>query len=482
MRGKTSTRVAIEDQYMSKRLIPILGALMTVGAILAAGLPGISRADITYTVNSTLDQLDDDVLDGICHTAANTCTLRAAVMQANRVSAPAVTISLPAGTFTLTRPVTGSNDEQNGDLDFLTPVIGNAVISVVGAGMSTTIIDANQIDRVIQVYRDRTVRFYSLAIRNGLTNVLGGGINLDQNAAVFMTECAIEGNRAQGGGGAFSGTGALMDLYRSTVSGNLAEGNGGGLDMGGALVLRQSSVERNTGGYGGGILALGDVSIISSAIINNEAEFLGGGMRVGLGAFLMINTTVAGNVSKIDGGGLYMEFTDTIQNIYNSTIAFNGADEDQDLIGKGGGIFVNQGAPSVRFNIYNTIVAGNYVSNSPQPDDCWGIVKTHARNLFGSTNGCTIDQISGSWDFLNSLNFLGPLQNNGGPTQTIALLAGSNAINAGTPGAGCLDNTSTTIATDQRGFPRNVGICDLGAYEFGAIDPDNAIFRNGFES
>ncbi|HMM68022.1 MAG TPA: hypothetical protein PKC03_13875, partial [Dokdonella sp.] len=202
---------------------------MTVGAILAAGLPGVSRADITYTVNSTLDQLDDDVLDGICHTAANTCTLRAAVMQANRVSAPAVTISLPAGTFTLTRPVTGSNDEQNGDLDFLTPVTGNAVISVVGAGMSTTIIDANQIDRVIQVYRDRTVRFYSLAIRNGLTNVLGGGINLDQNAAVFMTECAIEGNRAQGGGGAFSGTGALMDLYRSTVSGNLAEGNGGGL-------------------------------------------------------------------------------------------------------------------------------------------------------------------------------------------------------------------------------------------------------------
>jgi hypothetical protein len=356
---------------------------------------------------------------------------------------------------------------------------------VVGAGMSTTIIDANQIDRVIQVYRDRTVRFYSLTIRNGLTSESGGGILINQDATVYVSECAIDANQAQGGGGgALNEFGSLLDVSRSFVSANSAHGNGGGLQIaGGSLILRQSSVERNTSSLsGGGILAFGSVTIIASAIISNAVEDSGGGMWFGYDALLMVNTTVAGNVSKGDGGGLYLKSSDQAQNIYNSSIILNDADDDQDFFGNGGGIFVDQVAPFIRLNIYNTILAGNYVSNSPQPDDCRGTVKTHARNLFGSTNGCTIDQISGSWDFLNSLNFLGPLQNNGGPTQTIALLAGSNAINAGTPGAGCLDNTSTTIATDQRGFPRNVGICDLGAYEFGAIDPDNVIFRNGFES
>ncbi|MEO7064662.1 MAG: hypothetical protein ABI082_12935, partial [Dokdonella sp.] len=56
----------------------------------------------TFTVNSTLDQVDDDTTDNVCHTAANTCTLRAAVMQANRAPTAGATIMLPAGVYTLT--------------------------------------------------------------------------------------------------------------------------------------------------------------------------------------------------------------------------------------------------------------------------------------------------------------------------------------------------------------------------------------------
>ena len=91
---------------------------------------------------------------------------------------------------------------------------------------------------------------------------------------------------------------------------------------------------------------------------------------------------------------------------------------------------------------------------------------------------------------------LRPLKNNGGPTQTHALVAGSPAIDAGNPG-GCRDNSGALLQTDQRGFPRNVdgnsdgtARCDIGAVEFGAgsatlmdFDGDGrsdiAVYRDG---
>ncbi|MEP6511406.1 MAG: hypothetical protein ABJB02_07420, partial [Dokdonella sp.] len=111
----------------------------------------------TFTVNSTLDGIDDDTSDGVCHTAANTCTLRAAVMQANRSSGAGATIMLPAGTFILTRPAANGDGEDNGDLNLTAPPSGsgNAVIAIIGAGVARTIIDANQIDRVFHIEPSR---------------------------------------------------------------------------------------------------------------------------------------------------------------------------------------------------------------------------------------------------------------------------------------------------------------------------------------
>ena len=83
------------------------------------------------------------------------------------------------------------------------------------------------------------------------------------------------------------------------------------------------------------------------------------------------------------------------------------------------------------------------------------------------THQCGGPGARGNYDFINSLAFIGPLQDNGGPTWTHALLAGSNAIDGGDPIQGCVDNNSVPIATDQRGIPRVVGAsCDIGAYEF----------------
>ncbi len=69
----------------------------------------------TFTVNSTLDQVDDDISDSVCHTVANTCTLRAAVMQPNRAPTAGATIILPAGVYTLTRPPVNDDGDDSGD-------------------------------------------------------------------------------------------------------------------------------------------------------------------------------------------------------------------------------------------------------------------------------------------------------------------------------------------------------------------------------
>jgi len=108
-----------------------------------------------------------------------------------------------------------------------------------------------------------------------------------------------------------------------------------------------------------------------------------------------------------------------------------------------------------------------------------GKPQTSLNPYFAPANGCSITPVTGTWGLLNGLSTLGPSQNNGGPTQTIALLPGSNAIAAAT--SGCVVQNSTILPTDQRGFPRHDGICDIGAFEYGSLDPNDVIFENGFE-
>jgi hypothetical protein len=113
----------------------------------------------------------------------------------------------------------------------------------------------------------------------------------------------------------------------------------------------------------------------------------------------------------------------------------------------------------------NTMISGDFFTDGatlPTPDDCYGALNSLGHNLIQTTSNCAIGGTTiGNLTGLDPL--LGPLQNNGGPTQTRALLHGSPAIDAG-------DNNLCS-ASDQRGFvrPINGGIsltCDIGAFEF----------------
>jgi large repetitive protein len=130
----------------------------------------------------------------------------------------------------------------------------------------------------------------------------------------------------------------------------------------------------------------------------------------------------------------------------------------------------------VAFNLRNTLLAGNFRSGAPEYTECGGKLTVFGVNLIGITtldvDHLSIDNNFGDWALLNSQALLGQLADNGGPTLTHALLAGSNAIDGGDPDNGCVDETSAVLQTDQRAAPRVAGArCDIGAFEFGALPP-----------
>jgi len=160
----------------------------------------------------------------------------------------------------------------------------------------------------------------------------------------------------------------------------------------------------------------------------------------------MINSsTLNGNSSHSFGGGISCYGTLTLS---NTTISGNNA-------GTGGGIDIYGGTAALQ----NSIVA-----NSSYGGDCYGSLTSKGYSL-SSDNTCAFN---GTGDLNNTNAGLGPLQNNGGPTQTMALPSGSPAVDAGNP-SGCTDGQGQLLKTDQRGQSRpdseDTGGCDIGAYE-----------------
>ena len=141
--------------------------------------------------------------------------------------------------------------------------------------------------------------------------------------------------------------------------------------------------------------------------------------------------------------------------VLNSTVSGNTATDCC-----GGGLCLHKR----RTLIVGSIVAGN--SSGGVGPDCVSSsdpsLSSGGFNLFGDTSDCTIRGRS-SLDIVGADPILGVLADNDGPTKTHAVLAGSPAIDMGTPKIGKALLLCTPF--DQRGFPRN-GRCDIGAYEF----------------
>ena len=122
-------------------MAPVSRFLLGVAALLLAVAPA---AAATFTVNDTTDAVDAAPGDGKCATAVATCTLRAAIQEAN-AHAGADTIMVPAGTYLLTIAGQGEDIAATGDLDITDDV------TITGAGADNTILDGNGIDRIFDI-------------------------------------------------------------------------------------------------------------------------------------------------------------------------------------------------------------------------------------------------------------------------------------------------------------------------------------------
>ncbi len=423
-----------------------------------------SRSRLVRRWCPDLERLEDRTLPS-SYTAATAVDLLAALSAANAAGgtntialiAPStspyvLTAALPDVAAGNDLTITGNGDTIERSTDPSAPAFGLLVVDP-GASLSVQ----------------------NLTLENGDAplGTSGGGI-LNQGT-LTVENCAITGNTAQdsstnSGGGGIANLSGTLTVDHSTISNNSTPGAGGGiLNVGtlgagdvilGTLTVTFSTMAGNTSTNGGGVANLGGSATISSSTISgNSAEtvpggsvpdttgYLGGGIwdsgDVAGSGLTLEDSTLANNVTAGSGGAIEAQGTVTIA---ECTLAGNSANY-------GGGIDDYYGNYSV--SLVNTILANNSASTSG-PDIQNGAI-SQGYNL--------VDDTDGSWgfgatgDLLNVNPDLGPLADNGGPTETMALAADSPALAVGT--------TNVSLpATDQRGDPRTRdGTVDIGAYE-----------------
>jgi len=381
------------------------------------------------------------------------------------------TQAMPCSTITLT---SGEIVVNQPNLTLQGPTSGS--VTVAGDPNCTT----KPHCRVIKAAGTGQLTVYYLTIASGSYSNTGdaaGGCILASDGTVFLGHAAVigcsvntSGNfgpRAIGGGVAAH----YLKLFRSRVSGNVASAPNGSAYGGGSysdtMVSKYSTIESNTadGDFadGGGISSGGNpCHILGSTINDNHVTGGGWGGGASIQGAVIANSTISGNSSVGAAAGIYFWGTGGGgSSILNSTVTLNHAGIH------GGGISTLQnGTP---LTISSSIIANNVADSTPLSDDLYTTtLPTLANNIIIASNQPIAFTIT-------SDPKLGPLQFNGGPTKTHALLPGSLAIGQG--------NNNSGWSTDQRWsrYPRTTTINRVTTTDIGAVQFDS-IFADGLES
>lgn len=465
---------------MAKRLARIhllAAAVAALGGMLALHAAAAEAA--LYTVNTTVDARDANPGDGKCETVAGneTCTLRAAVEEANAATEP-TTVSLPTGTYVLTQAVGCVFRVSPGVGDYAfwtTPALCvDRDITVVGVGADTTVIDGNQpsgnngvVAPVMFVGALANVAIRGVTLRRG-NHSFGGGIH--SAGTLTIDSSVVSDNFSAGPGAGIYNTGTLTVL-RSRLERNIATQYGGAIGNfakgygwpSGTVRLQDSVIAHNESANGGGVGNFSGTVQISGSTIHGNAAGRGGGIDNGsFNTMTLVNVTVSGNRANTGGGILNNQFATLVLN--NVTIANNTARWGSDPTRGVGGGLVNE--PGASATVRNSIVAGNFAQEAIGTDCLAGQapITSGGYNLLFDTRDCPFTgDTTGNLAGLDPL--LGTLTDNGGATPTHALAESSPAIDAGNParpGSGA----NGCAAFDQLGFLRPVGArCDIGAQE-----------------
>jgi hypothetical protein len=311
--------------------------------------------------------------------------------------------------------------------------------NLLGAGAHYTIIDGGGTGQVIEIgsLSNTPNTISGFTIQGGNSAGQGGGIYIGETHIVTINDCTIKDNEALQGGGIYNEGELFMDSC--TISGNSA------FQAGGGIFNNRYSI--------GGLMVLNNCTISGNQILSNQDGTVGAGIANVAFVMFLLECTVANNTS-IDPGSLGGGF-------YNASLAI----------------------------FSDTIVANNKAGHG---NNGYSVVTPFSggHNL-SSDNSCGFNQPT---DLINTDPLLGPLQDNGGPTFTHALLHGSPAIDHSECGIiidpatqnlinEAANGLSINIASqiepvglqDQRGVPRPQGAaCDIGAYELAQASADTS--------
>jgi predicted outer membrane repeat protein len=305
----------------------------------------------------------------------------------------------------------------------------------------------------------------------------GGAIYVNSGATlnVASNDFAFVSNRADGGGGGIYSNGGNVTvmptppLRSASIRFNSSVTGAAIYAAGGQLSVDRAEINNNRSSGSGGAIVVSDIKPPTPALItrsyfqDNSAGVNGGALYALDGSTLNLSaSTFTRDRASGLGGGVYVDTLSNL-NVLNSTF-LGGVNRE--------GIVVASGLGNV---VFSTIVGATlgvgstpttHLSNSILREVTCAAIVDEGLNLQFQSTGCPVSVPS-----TNPLLDGRFLEDNGGPTPTIALLPGSPAINAIAIGD-CVDQDNQPVKTDQRGFgrpdPADPGHCDIGAYEFGA--------------
>jgi hypothetical protein len=321
--------------------------------------------------------------------------------------------------------------------------LGSADIVLDGPAGTLTLTRAGETPhRILSVVGPGTIELNDISITNGhATGGAGGGGVENQGADLTLRNVRLEGNRADHVGGAIINTGSLTVIDSAVLDNEVldaSEGFGGGIENLGTLTVRRSTIAGNTAPNGGGIDQfagpVASTEVSQSAITGNTSTEGGALMSGGsaVGSVSIETTTIAAN----SGGGITA--SDTALTIDASTLS----DNSRESGAAGANLVLGAGATAT---ISSTIVA-----DAVGGPNCSGSAAlTSAGHNLESADSCAFDQAT---DHASANPLLGPLADNGGPTQTMAM----------SPLSPALDQAVAADTTDQRGQPRTIDFAELG--------------------
>jgi len=327
-----------------------------------------------------------------------------------------------------------------------------------GAKAATTIVDGTNTANVFTVGVGISLKLSKLTIKHGVGYPPGGG-GVSNSGTLTVSNSNFYANTALSGG-------AILNTGTATITNTVFSGNSpyffghsascGAIDNRSTMTITTSTFYTNYANNnvtsGGAICNGGTLTITASTFNNNQSQGNNGGYGGAIfnyaGTLTVTNSTFYLNSATTSGGAIYSQ-GGTVQ-ISNATFGINAEN-----IG-GGGALSNAGS--------SVLIQNSIVANSGNGGNCAGTITSGGYNL-SSDSTCNF---SNSGDLNGKNPKLGTLRNNGGLTQTMALQAGSPALDAGNP-AGCRDFAGNLLKTDQRGQRRPGGTettgCDMGAYE-----------------